>query len=105
MILGSLVELAQRENLMTNPDYEPKPVAWIVAIGDGGMFVNVIPTAGESGEGKKAKGKTFSIPRRVGRTSGACAACGFSTASIGKSCPGLEVPMIRPFAACSREAI
>jgi CRISPR-associated protein Csd1 len=73
MILESLVELAQRESLLTNPDYEPKPVAWVIVIGDGGKFVNAIPTAGESGEGKKAKGKMFSIPRRVGRTSGACA--------------------------------
>ena len=31
MILSKLCELARREDLLANPDYEPKPVAWIIA--------------------------------------------------------------------------
>ena len=73
MILGSLVELAKSEKLLTNPDYEPKPVAWILVVEDGGKFVNTVPTAGEAAQGKEAKAKIFSIPRRTGRTSRASA--------------------------------
>ena len=38
MILATLCELARREGLLTNPDYEPKPVAWIISVSDGGKF-------------------------------------------------------------------
>ncbi len=72
MILASLAGLARREGLLANPDYEPKPVAWIIALGEDGRFLNVIPTASGE-EGKRAKPKSFPIPRRVGRTSGAVA--------------------------------
>lgn len=72
MILASLCDLARRESLLRNPDYEPKPVAWIIAVNEGGGFVNVIPTSGGD-EGKKPRPKVFSIPRRVGKTSGAVA--------------------------------
>src|SRR6266851_1285703 len=68
MILASLRDLALREGLLANPDYEPKPVAWIIVVGDGGNFVNLVPTAG-SDEGKKSKAKSFLVPRRTGRTS------------------------------------
>lgn len=70
MILESLAALAAREGLLANPDYEPKPVAWIIVLDDGGKFVNIVPTAG-AGEGEKAK--VLSIPRRKGRTSSAVA--------------------------------
>lgn len=72
VILESLAKLALREGLLTNPDYEPKPVAWIIVVGDGGKFVNIVPTA-SGDEGKKAKAKVLSIPRRLGRTSSAVA--------------------------------
>lgn len=71
MILTSLRDLAHREGLLTNPDYEPKPVAWIIVVDDGGRFVNAVPTAGA--DDKKGKGKILSIPRRKGRTSSAVA--------------------------------
>lgn len=73
MILAKLRELALREGLLTNPDYEPKPVAWIIAVGDSGELLDVIPTTGadEANPKKKAKAKVFDIPRRIGRTSGA----------------------------------
>jgi CRISPR-associated protein Csd1 len=72
VILEGLCALAHRESLLTNPDYEPKPVAWIIAVSEGGRYVNVIPTSGGD-EGKKPRPKVFSIPRRVGKTSGAVA--------------------------------
>ena len=72
MILESMRDLARRELLLSNPDYEPKPVAWIIAVREGGRYVNVIPTSGGD-EGKKPRPKVFSIPRRVGKTSGAVA--------------------------------
>jgi len=68
MILRSLVELAQREELLANPDYEPKPVAWIIAVGEDGTFLSLIPTASDAEAGKKAKARVFAIPRRWGRT-------------------------------------
>jgi CRISPR-associated protein Csd1 len=60
MILKSLTDFARREGLLADPDYEPKPVAWIIQIADGGSYVGLIPT----GEGKR-----LNIPRRVRRTS------------------------------------
>ena len=72
MILESLRDFAVREKLLSNPDYEPKGVAWIVVVGDDGEFLNLVPTAGAE-SGKKARPKTFTIPRRSGRTSAAVA--------------------------------
>lgn len=68
MILESLRNLALREGLLENPDYEPKPVAWIIVLNETGNFINLVPTVSAE-EGKKPKAKTFSIPRRLGRTS------------------------------------
>lgn len=62
MILQSLRDLAVREHLLSNPDYEPKAVAWVIHVGDGGKFLGLVQT----GEGKK-----LNIPRRSGRTSAA----------------------------------
>ena len=33
--------LAEREHLLDDPDYEPKPVAWIIALDSDGRFLNV----------------------------------------------------------------
>lgn len=73
MILASLRELASREGLLENPDYEPKPVAWIISINASGAVMHVIPTSGTDSHGKKRRPKVLSIPRRKGRTSGASA--------------------------------
>jgi CRISPR-associated protein Csd1 len=72
MILSSLSELARREGLLENADYEPKAVAWILSLGQEGRFLGATPTAAEDKRGK-ARAKTFSIPRRKGRTSAAVA--------------------------------
>lgn len=73
MILESLVALARKEKLLANPDYVPLAVAWILAVGDEGRFLNAIPTAGEAEPGKKPRAKVLSIPRRRGKTSGPAA--------------------------------
>ncbi len=72
MILESLCDLAHREQLLADPDYEPKPVTGVFAIDDGGKFVSFVSTMSSEG-GKKARGKTMQIPRRSGRTSAAVA--------------------------------
>jgi len=59
MILQSLRDLALREHLLSNPGYEPKAVAWIIDVGEGGKFLGLVPT----GEGKR-----LNIPMRNGRT-------------------------------------
>ena len=74
MILTKLCDLAHREGLLANPDYEPKPVAWIIVVGDEGTLLDVIPTTGSDTDArKKARPKAFQIPRRTGRTSAAVA--------------------------------
>lgn len=70
MILESLCELARREQLLADPDYEPKQVAGVFVIDDRGKFVGFVSSVSSDG-GKKARGKTMAIPRRFGRTSGA----------------------------------
>ncbi|MDR3703529.1 MAG: type I-C CRISPR-associated protein Cas8c/Csd1 [Candidatus Sulfopaludibacter sp.] len=64
MILRALRDLAIGENLLTNPDYEPKTVAWIIHIDDAGKFAGLVRTV---------EGKKLNIPRRAGRTSAASA--------------------------------
>lgn len=70
MILQSLCDLARREQLLADPDYEPKPVAGIFTIAADGKFLGFVSTVTSDG-GKKARGKTMQIPRRAGRTSAA----------------------------------
>ncbi len=75
MILQALHELAQHERLVEDPDYEWKPVAWIIQLGPTGEFLGLsgthstIPTE----PGKKARrpeAKSFRIPRRLPSRSG-----------------------------------
>jgi CRISPR-associated protein Csd1 len=73
MILAKLCELARREELLKNPDYEPKAVAWIIAVSDSGKFLDIVPTASSEAPGKKPRAKVFQVPRRLGRTSSAVA--------------------------------
>lgn len=68
MILQALYDLAQRENLMEDPDFEPKPVAWLVLLSDKGELLGIVGThVTEPGKGRKpAKevAKPFMIPRQ-----------------------------------------
>ena len=73
MILQALYDLAQKERLMEDPDFEPKPVAWLVRLSDKGKLLGIVGThVTEPGKGKKpAKevAKSFMIPRQpTGRT-------------------------------------
>ena len=75
MILRALYQLAQSENLVDDPDFEVKPVAWLVHIGVGGEFRGIVGTHSipESEGGKKKLRpvpKSFRLPRRLPSRSG-----------------------------------
>lgn len=62
MILGLLYELAQREGLVEDPDYEQANVDFLVRIDDEGGLVTLVPLQDERG-----KGKRMSVPKRAKR--------------------------------------
>jgi len=74
MILQALYQLAQREKLMASPDFEPKPVAWIIRIDPHGKFLGFEGTHYTPPATGKKKPKSvprrFLVPREGGRTSG-----------------------------------
>lgn len=76
MILKALYDLAQREELVPDPDFEIKPVSWVVRVGDGGRFLGIEPLkqAEKISEGSKKKPRMLGIPMFVpyqgSRTSG-----------------------------------
>lgn len=76
MILQALHHLAQREELVADLDYEPKPVGYLVRVDDGGRFLGFQSTysAPEAEEGARKKPvprpKIFRVPRETTRTSG-----------------------------------
>lgn len=83
MILQALYQLAHDEKLMEDPDFEWKPVAWLVLVGEDGRLLGIqgthhVPNAGDEADeqgGKKGKKpkprpKNFQVPREPGRTSG-----------------------------------
>jgi CRISPR-associated protein Csd1 len=76
MILQALYQLAENERLLEDPDFEWKPIAWIVTVDDGGRFLGITGThvTPEAPEGSKKKprpqAKSFPVPREEGRTSG-----------------------------------
>jgi CRISPR-associated protein Csd1 len=76
VILQALYQLAQREHLMEDPDFEWKPVPWLIVVGDGGTLLGIRGThstvPGEEERKKKSKRqpRNFSLPREPGRTSG-----------------------------------
>jgi len=72
MILKELADLARREGLVDDPDFEPKPVRWVVEIGNGGKFLGVIPTEAPDAKGR-LRPKVFQVPRSPVRTSGSAA--------------------------------
>ena len=80
-MLQALYQMAQEEGLMADPDYEPKPVAWLVRVGDGGKLLGIedmrtVPPA----EGKrkpKPIAKSFRIPRQPTGRSGTKAPAAF----------------------------
>jgi len=67
MILKALYDLAQREELVPDPDFEIKPVAWVIRVGDSGHFLGIEPLkqAEKLPEGSKKKPKMLGIPTFV----------------------------------------
>lgn len=83
MILQALYGLAKDEELVPDPDYEPKPVAWLATVDQAGRMVGGFTTTkseppeeepgGKRKRKPKAAPKSYSVPRQPGRTSGAFA--------------------------------
>lgn len=81
MILQALCELAEAENLLGDPDFENKPVSWVVRLTKDGEFIQLEDRRVNLNEGRfkkngdpvKAKwvGKIDRVPKQPGRTSGA----------------------------------
>lgn len=64
MILKELVDLARRDGLLEDPDFEPKPVRWMVEIGKGGKLLEVHETRREDSPAKgKPQPLTMFIPK------------------------------------------
>jgi CRISPR-associated protein Csd1 len=76
MILKALYNLAQREELVPDPDFEIKPVSWIIRVGDDGHFLGIEPLkqAEKIPEGSKKKpkmlGLSMFVPYQRAKTSG-----------------------------------
>jgi CRISPR-associated protein Csd1 len=70
----ALINLANRESLVSDPDYEFKAVAWIVPVSESGELLPFRPTREAlPAVGKKKPRvvvKSFRVPRQPGRTSG-----------------------------------
>jgi CRISPR-associated protein Csd1 len=71
MILTALKELAEREGLNVNPDFDPCEVRWLVAITPTGSllgdFQDTLQTSGGKGKTRQ-RAKVFEIPKRSKRT-------------------------------------
>lgn len=68
MILKALYDLAIREELVPDPDFEIKPVSWIIRVGDDGRLLgNIVPLkqAEKLPVGSKNKPKMFGTPKKV----------------------------------------
>lgn len=74
MIFEALAHLAEREQLVDDPSYEPAPVAYLVHLARNGRYLNVEPVTGTprldaKGRPKgKAKPPSRPVPRRSDRT-------------------------------------
>jgi CRISPR-associated protein Csd1 len=68
MILKALYDLAQREELVPDPDFEIKPVSWIIRVGSNGRLLgNIEPLkqAEKLPEGPKKKPRMLGVPKLV----------------------------------------
>lgn len=83
MILKALCELAQAEELIGDPDFEHKPVSWVVRLREDGSLVDINDHRRNLNEGKTGRngqpikpkwaGKDELVPVQPIRTSGDCA--------------------------------
>lgn len=71
-IIDKLVQLSRDEELVRDPDFEDRGVAWIVPVSKDGRLLPFRPTKTEpqDGDGKKARpvAKMFRIPRQAKRS-------------------------------------
>jgi len=67
MILKALYDLAQREDLVPDPDFEIRPVSWVIRVGDDGRFLGIEPLkqAEMLPEGSKKKPRMLGVPKLV----------------------------------------
>jgi len=67
MILKALYDLAQREDLVPDPDFEIRPVSWVIRVGDSGRFLSIGPLkqAEMLPEGSKKKPRMLGVPKLV----------------------------------------
>ena len=75
MILQALYQLAESEHLMEDPDFEWKPLAWLITVGDDGLLLGLqgthtIPSSEEGKKKPRPRPANFPVPREAGRTSG-----------------------------------
>lgn len=76
MILQALYALAQDERLVEDPDYELRPVAWIIRLRPDGTFAGLTgthvepPPAQSDKKRARPQAKSFLIPRRLPSRSG-----------------------------------
>lgn len=68
MILQALHSLAHRDNLMDDPDFESKPVSWLIRIGENGDFLGITSTHAIPENTTRPVPKSFLIPRQAGRS-------------------------------------
>ena len=74
MILRTLVDLAKREGLVDDPDYEPKPVRWVIKHWSWRQAPWCRPNEVIDDRTKKSKPGVMQVPRSPVRTSGSAAA-------------------------------
>lgn len=67
MLLKALYDLAIREELVPDPDFEIKPVSWVIRVGDGGKLLGIEPLkqTEKLSVGSKNKPKMFGTPKKV----------------------------------------
>ncbi|MEW6753803.1 MAG: type I-C CRISPR-associated protein Cas8c/Csd1 [Candidatus Latescibacterota bacterium] len=74
MILQALYQLAERENLVEDPDYEPRPIAWLVHVDEQGGLSGIVGThtvpPAEGRRRPRPVPRTYLVPREAARTSG-----------------------------------
>jgi CRISPR-associated protein Csd1 len=74
MILKALVDLAHREHLVDDPDFEPKEVRWVIHLGPGGRLLgDPVETEGLADARGKVRPRVMQVPRGTVRTSGSAA--------------------------------
>jgi len=74
MILQALHGLGEREDLLPDPDYQDRPVAWLVTVGPGGRLLGIQGThytpLPQGRRKPRPVAKTYRIPRRQESRSG-----------------------------------